>query len=63
LVLRLTKKRDALESEMAERATSASHTELADLGAQFATVSSELAAAEETWLALADEAEQGGTGQ
>ncbi len=63
LVLRLTKKRDALEAEMAERATSASHTELAELGARFAAVTGELASAEESWLALADEAERGGSGQ
>ncbi len=61
-IARLTKRRDALEIELAERATDASHLELADLGEQFAAVSAELASTEEAWLALAEEAELGGAG-
>ncbi len=61
-VVRLTRRRDALATEMAETASTASHTELAELGAQFAAVTGELAAAEESWLALAEEAERGGAG-
>jgi hypothetical protein len=61
-IARLTKRRDALEIELAARATDASHLELADLGEQFAAVSAELASAEEAWLALAEEAEMGGAG-
>lgn len=61
-IARLTKRRDALEVELAERATDASHLELAELGEQFAAVSGELTAAEEAWLALAEEAEAGGAG-
>jgi hypothetical protein len=61
-ITRLTKRRDALEAELAERALSASHLELAELGEQFATLSADLASTEEAWLALAEEAERGGTG-
>ena len=61
-IARLTKRRDVLEVELAERANTASHLELAELGEQFATVSAELATTEEAWLALAEEAERGGTG-
>jgi ATP-binding cassette subfamily F protein uup len=61
-IARLTKRRDALEIELAARATDATHLELADLGEQFAAVSAELASAEEAWLALAEEAEMGGAG-
>ena len=62
VVTRLTRRRDALSAEMAEVATTASHTELTELGLQFAAVTAELAAAEEAWLALAEEAERGGAG-
>ena len=58
-VQRLTKKRATIEAALAEKASSASHTELADLGQQLAALDRELATAEESWLALAEEAEAG----
>ena len=62
-ITRLTRRREALEAELAEKASTAAHTELSELGAQLATVNAELAAAEESWLALAEEAEAGSTGR
>ena len=59
-VARLTRRRDSIEVDLAEKASTASHTELAGLGAQLSAVNAELAAAEETWLALAEEAELAG---
>lgn len=62
VIARCTRERDALETELAERAATAAHTELSELGARLAAVTGELQAAEETWLALATEAEAGRSG-
>jgi ATP-binding cassette subfamily F protein uup len=54
-VARLQERRQALETELADVATD--RTELARVGEQLATVQTELAVAEDTWLALAEEVE------
>ena len=56
-ITRLGKRRVALEETLAERAGTADHTELTALGAELAEVLAALEAAEERWLALAEEAE------
>ena len=57
-VARLGRRRVALEEELAERAGTADHTELAALGGRLEEVLAELGAAEDRWLALAEEAEE-----
>jgi ATP-binding cassette subfamily F protein uup len=57
-VARLDRRREKLETELAEKAASADHTELRALGDALASVTAELAEAEETWLALGEEAER-----
>jgi ATP-binding cassette subfamily F protein uup len=52
---RLQERQAALESEL--QAAGSDHVVLARLGAELSDVSSELAAAEDSWLALAEEAE------
>lgn len=54
-LVRLTERRDRLEQEMAASAND--HQRLAELGREFAEVSSELEEAEEVWLELVEEAE------
>jgi ATP-binding cassette subfamily F protein uup len=56
-VARLDRRREKLEAELAEKAAIADHTELRTLGDALAAVTTELAVAEETWLALGEEAE------
>jgi ATP-binding cassette subfamily F protein uup len=56
-VVRLGRRRVALEESLAEKAGSADHTELTELGRQLTEVLAALEAAEERWLALAEEAE------
>ncbi len=56
-VVRLGKRRVALEQALAEKAGTADHTELTALGAELTEVLAALDAAEERWLALAEEAE------
>jgi hypothetical protein len=55
LVARLTKKRVALEAQLVD--AGADHEALTALGAELGEVIAALGAAEESWLALADEAE------
>jgi ATP-binding cassette subfamily F protein uup len=50
----LTRRRQRLESELAEVAASASHEVLTDLGAQLTATITELGAAEEAWLSLSE---------
>jgi ATP-binding cassette subfamily F protein uup len=54
-IAKLTKQRDRLHRELTE--AGADHVELARIGSEEAAVSRELAAAEESWIALAEEAE------
>ncbi|HMQ25296.1 MAG TPA: hypothetical protein PKA98_04870, partial [Acidimicrobiales bacterium] len=54
-VQKLARRRDRLHEELLEAA--ADHQELARLGTEEAEVAAELEAAEEAWLALAEEAE------
>jgi DNA-binding HxlR family transcriptional regulator len=56
-VVKLGKRRVVLEEALADRAATADHTELTALGADLAVVLAALEAAEEQWLALAEEAE------
>jgi ATP-binding cassette subfamily F protein uup len=56
-VVRMGRRRVALEEQLAERASTADHTELTALGADLAQVVAALEAAEERWLELAEEAE------
>ena len=60
-ITRLNRRRETLEADLAAKASTAAHTELTELGSQLGAVNAELAAAEESWLALAEEAEAGGT--
>ncbi|MSW45937.1 MAG: ATP-binding cassette domain-containing protein [Actinobacteria bacterium] len=60
-IARLARRREALEADLATKAATAAHSELTELGAQLAAVNAELATTEESWLALAEEAEAGGT--
>ncbi len=60
-ITRLNRRRETLEADLAAKASTAAHTELTELGAQLGAVNAELAATEENWLALAEEAEAGGT--
>jgi ATP-binding cassette subfamily F protein uup len=61
-VVRLGRRRVALEEQLADRAATADHTELTALGAELADLIASLEAAEERWLALAEEAEAGAPG-
>jgi ATP-binding cassette subfamily F protein uup len=54
-VQKLTRRRDRLHEELL--AAASDHRELARLGAEEAAIADELAAAEEAWLVLAEEAE------
>jgi ATP-binding cassette subfamily F protein uup len=54
-IAKLTKKRDRLHAALVDAASD--HVELTRLGAEEAAVADELGAAEEAWLALAEEAE------
>jgi len=56
-VAKLTKRRDRIHAQLLDAA--ADHVELTRLGAEEAAVADELTAAEDVWLALADEAEAG----
>jgi len=56
-VAKLTKRRDRIHAQLLDSA--ADHVELTRLGAEEAAVADELTAAEDVWLALADEAEAG----
>ena len=56
-VVRLGRRRVVLEEALAEKAATADHTELTALGAELAQLVASLQAAEEQWLALAEEAE------
>jgi hypothetical protein len=58
-IIRLGRRRVALEEELADRAGSSDHTVLTALGADLAAVMAALVAAEELWLALGEEAERG----
>ncbi len=51
----LARRQAALEAELAEAGTD--HAALARIGAAMGTVAADLAAAEDAWLALAEEAE------
>ena len=53
---RLEKRRDEITGALAEGA--ADHRRMADLGAELAATEADLAAAEEDWLTLADEADR-----
>jgi ATP-binding cassette subfamily F protein uup len=55
----LERRRDGLDAELAEAGRAADHGALARLGHDLAAVNAELHAAEERWLALAEEAEAG----
>ncbi len=57
-VARLTRRRDRISAELAEAAASRGHAELSERGAELGEVQADLDAAEERWLALAEEAEQ-----
>jgi hypothetical protein len=61
-IIRLGKKRTAIEATMAEKAGQVDHTELGELGRQHAEIVESLDRAEELWLALAEEAEAGTAG-
>ena len=54
---RLTRQRNRVEEELAEKATSGDHTELRALGDQLAELTAAVDRVEEQWLALAEEAE------
>jgi hypothetical protein len=56
-VVRLGRQRVKLEEDLAEKAATADHTELTDLGTRLNEVLAAIEAAEERWLALAEEAE------
>jgi ATP-binding cassette subfamily F protein uup len=56
-VVKLGRRRVALEEALADKAATADHTELTALGAELAEVLAALEAAEEQWLALGEEAE------
>ena len=58
-VVRLGKRRVRLEEDLADKAGTADHSELTALGAELNEVLAALATAEERWLALAEEAEEG----
>ncbi len=60
-VVKLGKRRVVLEEALADKAATADHTELTALGAELADVLAALEAAEEQWLALAEEAEAAAT--
>ena len=55
---RLTKTKGRLEQKVADLASSGDHVELTRSGAELTAVIAQLEAAEEQWLALADEAER-----
>jgi ATP-binding cassette subfamily F protein uup len=61
-VVRLGRRRVVLEEALAEKAATADHTELTALGAELAQLVASLEAAEEQWLALAEEAEAAAPG-
>jgi len=54
--MRLQERQATLEAELARAGTD--HVALARVGEDLSTVTAELAQAEETWLTLAEEAEQ-----
>jgi ATP-binding cassette subfamily F protein uup len=54
---RLTRQRERLEADLAERAATAGHEELRDLGSRLDEVIAAQSDVEERWLALAEEAE------
>nr|WP_249420091.1 ABC-F family ATP-binding cassette domain-containing protein [Rhabdothermincola salaria] len=54
---RLTRQRNRVEEELAEKANTADHTELRALGDRLAELTAAVDRAEEQWLALAEEAE------
>ncbi len=54
---KLGRRRERLEASLAEKASNADHTELTALGLELKEVLSSLDAAEERWLALAEESE------
>jgi len=56
-VVRLGRRRVKLEEDLADKAATADHAELTALGTELNEVLAGLAAAEERWLALAEEAE------
>jgi ATP-binding cassette subfamily F protein uup len=61
-IIRLGKKRAAIEATMAEKAGQVDHTELAEIGRLHAEIVESLDRAEEQWLALAEEAEASAAG-
>lgn len=61
-VVRLGRRRVVLEEALAEKAATVDHTELTALGAELAQLVASLEAAEEQWLALAEEAEAAAPG-
>jgi ATP-binding cassette subfamily F protein uup len=56
-LVRLTRQRERLEAELADRASTAGHEELRELGARLDEVIGAQTDVEERWLALAEEAE------
>ncbi len=57
-VARLERRRQQIESDLAQKASTTDHSELRALGEDLIRTSADLRAAEETWLALADETER-----
>jgi predicted nucleic acid-binding Zn-ribbon protein len=55
-IRRLERRREEITGELA--AGTADHRRMADLGSELATTEADLAAAEEEWLHLADEADR-----
>lgn len=53
---RLTRRRESITEELAGGATD--HVQMAELGRELAEVEAELAATEEAWLELAEEADR-----